>query len=142
MLCPPFLHSLKCTAAEISALFLAIRRAPLTSGLHVLQAIQNHPPALEQYKVKLVQSGKMTEEEIQKMQDQVMSILNDEFNKSKDYIPKTRDWLAAYWSGFKGPEQLSRIRNTGYTIMTLAFDEIVEVCENKMLKIGSIDQYL
>ncbi|KAM1263351.1 hypothetical protein ACFXTH_028365 [Malus domestica] len=26
---------------------------------------------------------------------------------------KKRDWLASHWSGFKSPEQISRIRNTG-----------------------------
>lgn len=43
-----------------------------------------------------------------------MNILNEEFNNSKDYTPSKRDWLAAFWAGFKGPEQLSRVRNTGY----------------------------
>ena len=56
----------------------------------------------------------MTKESVDKMHDKVMSILNEEFNNCKDYVPKTRDWLAAFWAGFKGPEQLSRVRNTGY----------------------------
>eukprot|EP00249_Psilotum_nudum_P024731 c29278_g1_i4 orf=531-3692(-) len=77
------------------------------------QIIKNHPPSLEIYERQLMEMGQMTEEEANKMRDKVMSILNEEFINSKDYVPQTRDWLAAYWAGFKGPEQRSRIRNTG-----------------------------
>ena len=58
--------------------------------------------------------GVLSKEEVQAMEDRVFAILNEEFTNSKDYVPSTRDWLSAYWSGFKGPEQLSRIRYTGY----------------------------
>eukprot|EP00250_Pteridium_aquilinum_P034625 c7842_g1_i1 orf=180-3287(+) len=77
------------------------------------QVIKNHMPAVDVYEKQLVASGMMSKEEVDKLHEKVMSILNEEFNSSKDYVPKTRDWLAAYWAGFKGPEQLSRIRNTG-----------------------------
>lgn len=56
----------------------------------------------------------MSQEDIDKIRDKVNKILNEEFLASKDYVPKRRDWLSAYWSGFKSPEQLSRVRNTGY----------------------------
>lgn len=58
----------------------------------------------------------MTKAEIDKIHEKVMSILNEEFNNCKDYVPRTWDWLAAFWAGFKSPEQLSRIRNTGYIL--------------------------
>nr|KYP75446.1 hypothetical protein KK1_008176 [Cajanus cajan] len=77
------------------------------------KVIRNHPSALEIYQKKLLESGELTQEDIDKIHKKVTSILNDEFLASKDYIPKRRDWLSAYWSGFKSPEQLSRIRNTG-----------------------------
>lgn len=47
------------------------------------------------------------------MNSKVLSILNEEFLASKDHVTQRRDWLSAYWAGFKSPEQLSRIRNTG-----------------------------
>ncbi|KAG6383476.1 hypothetical protein SASPL_115243 [Salvia splendens] len=31
----------------------------------------------------------------------------------KDCVPQKRDWFSAYWTGFKSPEQLSHVRNTG-----------------------------
>jgi 2-oxoglutarate dehydrogenase E1 component len=68
---------------------------------------------LEIYERKLLESGDISKEEIQKIHEKVNSILNKEFENSKEYIPKRRDWLSAYWTGFKSPEQISRIRNTG-----------------------------
>ncbi|XP_074278880.1 2-oxoglutarate dehydrogenase, mitochondrial-like [Silene latifolia] len=42
-----------------------------------------------------------------------MTILNKEFEASKNHQTNKQDWLSAYWLGFKSPEQISRIRNTG-----------------------------
>lgn len=56
----------------------------------------------------------MSKEVIDQIQKKVMTILNQEFDASKNDVPQRRDWLSAYWLGFKSPEQLSRIRNTGY----------------------------
>lgn len=77
------------------------------------QVIRSHPPALDLYEKKLIESGELSKEEIDKMRIKVLSILNEEFVNSKDYVPKTRDWLGAFWSGFKSPEQISGLRNTG-----------------------------
>ncbi|KAI0498276.1 hypothetical protein KFK09_021517 [Dendrobium nobile] len=77
------------------------------------KVIRNHPSALEIYEKKLVESGVFSKEDINKINNKVESILEDEFNHSKDYIPIKRDWLSAYWAGFKSPEQISRVRNTG-----------------------------
>ncbi|XP_058099090.1 uncharacterized protein LOC131243620 [Magnolia sinica] len=77
------------------------------------QVIRNHPRALDIYQNQLLESGQVSKEDIEKILIKVNSILNEEFVNSKDYVPTKRDWLANYWSGFKSPEQLSRIRNTG-----------------------------
>jgi len=82
-----------------------------------VQVIRAHPPALDIYMTRLIEEKHLSQEEISNLQDNVFRILNEEFNNSKDYVPSTRDWLAAYWAGFKGPEQLSRVRNTGYDIL-------------------------
>lgn len=79
-----------------------------------MQVIQNHPKSLDIYQNTLLESGKVSKEDIERINNKVNSILNEEFNKSKDYVPKKRDWLSAYWAGFKSPEQISRIQNTGY----------------------------
>ncbi|KAI4348125.1 hypothetical protein L6164_008884 [Bauhinia variegata] len=77
------------------------------------KAIRSHPSALEIYQKKLLDSGELTQQNIDKIHEKVLSILNEEFLASKDYVPNRRDWLSAYWAGFKSPEQLSRVRNTG-----------------------------
>lgn len=77
------------------------------------QVIRDHPNSLQIYEKKLAEQGLLTADEIKKTEERVFQILQEEFESSKDYVPQTRDWLAAYWAGFKGPEQLSRIRNTG-----------------------------
>jgi 2-oxoglutarate dehydrogenase E1 component len=68
-----------------------------------------------------LETGELTKDDIDKIHTKVTSILNEEFQASKDYIPKRRDWLSAYWLGFKSPEQLSRVRNTGYGKFNILF---------------------
>lgn len=77
------------------------------------KVIRNHPRALDLYENQLIEMGQLSKEEIDALHNKVSSILNEEFINSKEYVPNRRDWLAAYWTGFKSPEQLSRIRNTG-----------------------------
>ncbi|KAG6483235.1 2-oxoglutarate dehydrogenase, mitochondrial-like [Zingiber officinale] len=77
------------------------------------QVIQNHPSSLSLYQKQLLESGQISKEDIERTQSKVTNILEEEFVNSKDYVPKRRDWLSAYWAGFKSPEQISRIRNTG-----------------------------
>lgn len=77
------------------------------------KVIRSHPQALDLYEKQLIEMGQLSKEEIDALHKKVNSILNEEFINSKEYVPNRRDWLAAYWAGFKSPEQLSRIRNTG-----------------------------
>lgn len=51
----------------------------------------------------------------------VLSILQKEFENSKDYVPEAKDWLSSYWTGFMGPHQKARIRNTGAQLHTISF---------------------
>ncbi|CAI0443075.1 unnamed protein product [Linum tenue] len=77
------------------------------------KVIRSHPSALQIYQNQILESGQVTQEDISKINEKVSAILNEEFLASKDYVPKRRDWLASHWTGFKSPEQVSRIRNTG-----------------------------
>ncbi|AQL07059.1 2-oxoglutarate dehydrogenase E1 component [Zea mays] len=77
------------------------------------QVIKNHPSSLKLYEQKLLGTSEVMKEDVQRIHDKVNRILNEEFAKSKDYVPNKRDWLSAYWTGFKSPEQISRVRNTG-----------------------------
>ncbi|KAF7811343.1 2-oxoglutarate dehydrogenase, mitochondrial-like [Senna tora] len=77
------------------------------------KVIRSHKSSLDIYEKKLMELGELTQEDVDRIHKKVLSILNEEFLASKDSISKRRDWLSAYWTGFKSPEQLSRIRNTG-----------------------------
>ncbi|KAI4351093.1 hypothetical protein L6164_005479 [Bauhinia variegata] len=77
------------------------------------KVIKNHPTALEIYEKKLKDFGVVTQGEIDDIHSKINTTLNEEFLASKDHVPNRKDWLSAYWTGFKSPEQFSRIRNTG-----------------------------
>ncbi|KAJ8562717.1 hypothetical protein K7X08_031169 [Anisodus acutangulus] len=80
----------------------------------VFSVIKSHPSALEIYQNKLLQYGQVKKHDVEKIHNKINTILNEEFVASKDYVPQKRDWLSAFWSGFKSPAQLSRVRNTGF----------------------------
>lgn len=77
------------------------------------KVIRSHPPVLEIYKKQLLESGKMTKEEIDGIQKKVNRILNEEFEASKSYVPHKLDWLEAQWAGLKSPDQAGQIGDTG-----------------------------
>ncbi|RWW18242.1 hypothetical protein GW17_00017783 [Ensete ventricosum] len=85
----------------------------ILTSIMLKQVIQDHPSALELYEKQLLESGRISKEDVDRMRNKVSTILEEEFINSKDYVPRKRDWLSAYWAGFKSPEQISRIRNTG-----------------------------
>ncbi|KAL9238197.1 hypothetical protein vseg_012658 [Gypsophila vaccaria] len=96
------------------------------------KVIRNHPSALDIYKKKVLESGALSKDEIDVIQSKVMKILNEEFEASKNHVTSKREWLSAYWLGFKSPEQLSRMRNTGVKpeILTNVGKAITAIPEN------------
>ncbi|KAL1323089.1 hypothetical protein HN51_068117 [Arachis hypogaea] len=92
---------------------------PFLTQPMMYKVIKNHPTALDFYEKKLVESGVVTQEEVDGIHKKINKILNDEFLASKDHVPDRKDWLSANWTGFKSPDQLSPIRNTGVKIETL-----------------------
>ncbi|KAK7837834.1 2-oxoglutarate dehydrogenase [Quercus suber] len=79
------------------------------------KVIRNHPSALEIYQNKLLESGQVMKEDIDKIHNKVNTILNEEFLASKDYVPQRRDWLSSHWSGAvkKVYEQRAQMIETG-----------------------------
>ena len=45
--------------------------------------------------------------------------LEKAFQEGKTYVLEKRDWLASFWSGFKSPDQMSRVKTTGVEADTL-----------------------
>ncbi|KAI8539943.1 hypothetical protein RHMOL_Rhmol09G0222300 [Rhododendron molle] len=81
------------------------------------KVIRAHPSALQIYEQKLLESGQVTKEDIDKLHDKVNRILNEEYMASKDYVPKRRDWLSAFWAGYKVKPEI--LKTVGKAITTL-----------------------
>jgi 2-oxoglutarate dehydrogenase E1 component len=92
---------------------------PMFTQPLMYKAIKKHPSAHQQYAEKLMGDGTLTPGDVKLVHDSVLKTLEESFEDSKDYVPKPRDWLASHWAGFKGPDQLSRIRETGVAMEKL-----------------------
>lgn len=81
--------------------------------------ISRHQPTLQIFEKQLLDDGTMTQEEVDEIKQFVLQSYEKDFEASKSYERKETDWLANRWTGFKGPSQLSRIRQTGVDIELL-----------------------
>lgn len=81
--------------------------------------ISRHPSTLQIFEKQLIGEGTLTKEESEEIKAYVLQSYEKDFEASKTYVKKDSDWLSSRWAGFKGPEQLSRIRPTGFDIETL-----------------------
>ena len=86
---------------------------PMFTQPMMYRTVKRHPPPLAIYSKKLIEEGTITVEEKEEIDRQVYEILQKEFEAAKTYIPKTGDWLESVWAGYKGPDQLARIKDTG-----------------------------
>ena len=69
--------------------------------------IANKKPELDQYVEKLIAEGTFTKDDIDEHKKWVWGILNDSFDRAKDYQPTSREWLTSAWNGFKTPKELA-----------------------------------
>ena len=86
---------------------------PMFTQPLMYKAIKKHRSALDIYRERLVSEGSLTKEEVKKVTDDCAALLNTAYEEGKTYVHRDRDWLSSHWEGFKGPDQISRIRNTG-----------------------------
>ena len=82
---------------------------PMFTQPLMYKTIKNQTSAHEKYAAKLVAEGTFTADEIAQVRAQITAKLDQEFEDSKDYVPRPRDWLASHWQGFKGPDQPRRL---------------------------------
>ncbi|KAL2005815.1 hypothetical protein VTN00DRAFT_10308 [Thermoascus crustaceus] len=62
---------------------------------------------LDKYVEKLITEGTFTKEDIDEHKKWVWGMLNDSFDRSKDYQPTSKEWLTSAWNGFKTPKELA-----------------------------------
>ncbi|KAF2754003.1 2-oxoglutarate dehydrogenase E1 component mitochondrial precursor [Pseudovirgaria hyperparasitica] len=71
------------------------------------QRIAKHKPALDTYEKKLLEEKTFTKEDIDEHKAWVWGMLEESFNRSKDYTPTAKEWLTSAWNGFKSPKELA-----------------------------------
>jgi len=75
--------------------------------------ISKHPTTLQVYEKRLLDEGTLTKEECDEIKQFTLESYEQDLEASKTYKKSKTDWLSSKWDGFKGPGQLSRIRETG-----------------------------
>jgi len=86
--------------------------------------IEKQPATLDIYGQKLINTGILSKERIKEIDATVNMVYNKAFDEAKNYKSKDSDWLSSKWEGFKGPDQLARIKNTG--ISKTVFDTVYQ----------------
>ncbi|KAJ4295289.1 2-oxoglutarate dehydrogenase E1 component [Kalmusia sp. IMI 367209] len=69
--------------------------------------ISEQPPTLDIYTKKLLDEKTFTKEDIDEHKAWVWGMLEESFNRSKDYQPNSKEWLTSAWNGFKSPKELA-----------------------------------
>ena len=85
---------------------------PMFTQPLMYKVIKKHVSAHQQYAGKLIKEGILTADEVKAKQAEILKELETEFELSKNYVPKFRDWVSSHWSGFKSPDQFASIRKT------------------------------
>lgn len=69
--------------------------------------IAEQKPVLDKYVDQLLGDKTFTKEDIDEHKKWVWGMLNDSFERSKDYQPTGKEWLTSAWNGFKSPKELA-----------------------------------
>ncbi|KAJ4371186.1 2-oxoglutarate dehydrogenase E1 component [Neocucurbitaria cava] len=69
--------------------------------------ITEQPQTLDIYTKKLLDEKTFTKEDVDEHKAWVWGMLDESFNRSKDYQPTAKEWLTSAWNGFKSPKELA-----------------------------------
>jgi 2-oxoglutarate dehydrogenase E1 component len=69
--------------------------------------IAEQKPTLDIYTQKLLDEKTFTKEDVDEHKAWVWGMLDESFNRSKDYQPTGKEWLTSAWTGFKSPKELA-----------------------------------
>ncbi|KAL9710889.1 2-oxoglutarate dehydrogenase E1 component [Leucoagaricus gongylophorus] len=87
------------------------------------EAIKKQPTPLTKYTKFLVGRNTFTEADIEEHKKWVWGMLDKAASAAKDYVPTSKEWLSAAWTGFPSPKQLAEqtlpTRSTGSDVDTL-----------------------
>jgi len=69
--------------------------------------ISEQKPIIDKYSEQLIEAKTFTKEDIEEHKKWVWGMLEESFEKSKDYQPTAKEWLTSAWNGFKSPKALA-----------------------------------
>ena len=96
---------------------------PMFTQPKMYDTIKNQPTTLSLYTKQLVEEKSFTDEETEKHKSWVWGLLEESFDKSKEYKPTSKEWLSSSWDGFPSPRELKEnvleARPTGVDFDTL-----------------------
>ncbi|GAA5944634.1 hypothetical protein JCM3775_005858 [Rhodotorula graminis] len=96
---------------------------PMFTQPKMYETIKNQPTTLSLYTKQLVEEKSFTDEETEKHKSWVWGLLEESFDKSKEYKPTSKEWLSSSWDGFPSPRELKEnvleARPTGVDFDTL-----------------------
>jgi 2-oxoglutarate dehydrogenase E1 component len=85
---------------------------PMYTQPMMYKNIQKHPRPLAVFENYLLGKGACQAEELKKIKDDVMNVLEAEYAAAGDWEMKASDWLSTRWKNFNR-SKMSRIRETG-----------------------------
>ncbi|KAI9248764.1 oxoglutarate dehydrogenase, E1 component [Sporodiniella umbellata] len=80
---------------------------PMFTQPRMYEAIGKQEPVAKKYEEQLKKEGSLTEEDITANKERVWNILEESYSRSKDYKPRSSEWLSSSWPGFKSPKELA-----------------------------------
>jgi len=83
------------------------------------QRIAKHPTVVEIYADRLIKEGLFTREQVDELQAQFRSYLEEEFLAGETYRPNRADWLDGRWSGIGFADEGARRGTTGVDLGVL-----------------------
>jgi 2-oxoglutarate dehydrogenase E1 component len=69
--------------------------------------ISEQKQTLDLYTKQLLEEKTFTKEDVDEHKAWVWGMLDESFNRSKDYVPNSKEWLTSAWNGFKSPKELA-----------------------------------
>lgn len=69
--------------------------------------IAQQKPTLDKYVQQLLDESTFTQDDIDEHKKWVWNMLDESFNRSRDYQPTSKEWLTSAWHGFKSPKELA-----------------------------------
>jgi len=92
---------------------------PAFTQPRMYQRIAEHPRVVEIYADRLIKEGLFTKEEVDDLQAQFRSYLEEEFLAGETYRPNRADWLDGRWAGIGFAEEGARRGMTGVDLDVL-----------------------